>query len=151
MRYSRAEAAAAGDARKPYSGSSSQKHTGARISGTASCSRTSMKGKPEPLATLPEARALANLVGNGVATIVVAKWCGELDERRLKAVLAHGDDSSPPASQVGRTLPNSGHEPVDSQDQGNAGHRHMPHRRKRCGQHDESATGHRRASLGRQQ
>ena len=33
------------------------------------------------------ARALTNLVGNGVATIVVAKWCGQLDEGQLKATL----------------------------------------------------------------
>ncbi len=33
---------------------------------------------------MSEARALTNLVGNGVATVVVAKWCGALDEKRLK-------------------------------------------------------------------
>jgi aerobic C4-dicarboxylate transport protein len=32
---------------------------------------------------MSEARALTNLVGNGVATIVVAKWTGELDVARL--------------------------------------------------------------------
>ena len=32
---------------------------------------------------MSEARALTNLVGNGVATLVVAKWCGQLDEKRL--------------------------------------------------------------------
>jgi aerobic C4-dicarboxylate transport protein len=36
---------------------------------------------------MSEARALTNLVGNGVATIVVAKWCGQLDEGQLKATL----------------------------------------------------------------
>jgi aerobic C4-dicarboxylate transport protein len=36
---------------------------------------------------MSEARALTNLVGNGVATLVVAKWCGALDEKRLKAEL----------------------------------------------------------------
>jgi aerobic C4-dicarboxylate transport protein len=36
---------------------------------------------------MSEARALTNLVGNGVATIVVAKWTGELDTRRLQAGL----------------------------------------------------------------
>jgi len=36
---------------------------------------------------MSEARALTNLVGNGVATIVVAKWTGALDEERLKAGL----------------------------------------------------------------
>ena len=37
---------------------------------------------------MSEARALTNLVGNGVATLVVAKWCGELDVPRLQAHLA---------------------------------------------------------------
>jgi len=36
---------------------------------------------------MSEARALTNLVGNGVATIVVAKWTGELDTKRLDAAL----------------------------------------------------------------
>ena len=29
-----------------------------------------------------------NLIGNGVATLVVAKWEGALDERRLQEALA---------------------------------------------------------------
>lgn len=33
---------------------------------------------------MSEARALTNLVGNTVATVVVAKWCGELDEVRMR-------------------------------------------------------------------
>jgi aerobic C4-dicarboxylate transport protein len=36
---------------------------------------------------MSEARALTNLVGNGVATIVVAKWCRALDEKRLREEL----------------------------------------------------------------
>ncbi|HTT01263.1 MAG TPA: dicarboxylate/amino acid:cation symporter [Steroidobacteraceae bacterium] len=36
---------------------------------------------------MSEARALTNLVGNGVATLVVAKWCGQLDEARLNGRL----------------------------------------------------------------
>lgn len=36
---------------------------------------------------MSEARALTNLVGNGVATIVVAKWTGDLDTARLQAAL----------------------------------------------------------------
>jgi len=36
---------------------------------------------------MSEARALTNFIGNGVATIVVAKWCGALDEKRLARVL----------------------------------------------------------------
>ncbi|HVT35016.1 MAG TPA: C4-dicarboxylate transporter DctA [Nevskiaceae bacterium] len=36
---------------------------------------------------MSEARALTNIIGNGVATIVVAKWEGELDARKLAAEL----------------------------------------------------------------
>ncbi|PBI95070.1 Aerobic C4-dicarboxylate transport protein [Variovorax boronicumulans] len=36
---------------------------------------------------MSEARALTNLIGNGVATIVVAKWTNELDTERLQAGL----------------------------------------------------------------
>lgn len=36
---------------------------------------------------MSEARALTNLVGNGVATVVVSKWENELDEERLKHIL----------------------------------------------------------------
>ncbi len=38
---------------------------------------------------MSEARALTNLVGNGVATLVVAKWTGDLDTQRLQAGLDH--------------------------------------------------------------
>jgi len=33
---------------------------------------------------MSEARALTNLIGNGVATVVVAKWCRALDEKRMR-------------------------------------------------------------------
>ncbi len=36
---------------------------------------------------MSEARALTNLVGNGVATVVVAKWTGDLDTARLQRQL----------------------------------------------------------------
>ena len=36
---------------------------------------------------MSEARALTNLIGNGVATIVVAKWTGDLDVERLHSQL----------------------------------------------------------------
>jgi aerobic C4-dicarboxylate transport protein len=36
---------------------------------------------------MSEARALTNLIGNGVATIVVAKWTGDLNVERLQAGL----------------------------------------------------------------
>ncbi|HEV7715349.1 MAG TPA: dicarboxylate/amino acid:cation symporter [Steroidobacteraceae bacterium] len=37
---------------------------------------------------MSEARALTNLVGNGVATIVVGKWCKSVDEAKLQAQLS---------------------------------------------------------------
>ncbi|OLC79735.1 MAG: C4-dicarboxylate transporter DctA [Acidobacteria bacterium 13_1_40CM_4_65_8] len=37
-----------------------------------------------------EAMAVTNLIGNGVATIVVGKWCGLVDNARLTARLAGG-------------------------------------------------------------
>jgi aerobic C4-dicarboxylate transport protein len=45
---------------------------------------------------MSEMRALTNLVGNGVATIVVAKWERELDEGKMVRVLNGGgpDDDS---------------------------------------------------------
>ncbi|WP_342247305.1 dicarboxylate/amino acid:cation symporter [Pseudomonas sp. OTU5201] len=42
---------------------------------------------------MSEARALTNLIGNGVATIVVAKWCKQLDENTLQTELAAGGKS----------------------------------------------------------
>jgi aerobic C4-dicarboxylate transport protein len=37
---------------------------------------------------MSEARALTNLVGNGVATVVVAKWCKQIDEEKKREHLA---------------------------------------------------------------
>ena len=42
---------------------------------------------------MSEARALTNLVGNGVATVVVAKWEGALDEARMRSHLEHETDA----------------------------------------------------------
>jgi len=42
---------------------------------------------------MSEARALTNLIGNGVATIIVAKWEGALDVATMKRVLS-GNESS---------------------------------------------------------
>lgn len=36
---------------------------------------------------MSEARALTNLIGNGIATVVVAKYCKQLDEKKMDAVL----------------------------------------------------------------
>jgi len=47
---------------------------------------------------MSEARALTNLIGNGVATVVVAKWCGELDEAKLQQRLSQetADEAAEP-------------------------------------------------------
>jgi aerobic C4-dicarboxylate transport protein len=39
---------------------------------------------------MSEARALTNLIGNGVATVVVGKWCKQLDEAQMRAQLESG-------------------------------------------------------------
>lgn len=47
---------------------------------------------------MAEARSLTNLVGNGVATIVVGKWCNALDIRQLNAQLnneSHKNEKEP--------------------------------------------------------
>ena len=52
---------------------------------------------------MSEARALTNLIGNGVATVVVAKWCKQLDETALHNELGNGP-SAVAAPQATRTL-----------------------------------------------
>src|SRR4249920_2719735 len=39
---------------------------------------------------MSEARAITNLIGNAVATMVIARWDGSLDLARVNRVLAHG-------------------------------------------------------------
>ena len=41
---------------------------------------------------MSECRALTNLIGNGVATIVISRWEGELDREQLHEALAHPID-----------------------------------------------------------
>jgi aerobic C4-dicarboxylate transport protein len=41
---------------------------------------------------MSECRALTNLIGNGVATVVVSRWEGELDRHQLHAAMAHPVD-----------------------------------------------------------
>lgn len=65
---------------------------------------------------MSEARALTNLIGNAVATMVIARWQGALDMERFREVL---DDPSlidvealmHPETEQHKHLP--GHEPVD--------------------------------------
>ena len=49
---------------------------------------------------MSEARALTNLVGNGVATIVVSGWENELDRERLTKELQAGPDAIPRARET---------------------------------------------------
>jgi aerobic C4-dicarboxylate transport protein len=42
---------------------------------------------------MSEARALTNLIGNGVATVVVAKWTGDLDTERMRRQLDNETDA----------------------------------------------------------
>jgi aerobic C4-dicarboxylate transport protein len=49
---------------------------------------------------MSEARALTNLVGNAVATVVVAKWCNELDEETLQRELASSGSSESSLAEV---------------------------------------------------
>ena len=51
---------------------------------------------------MSEARALTNLVGNGVATVVVAKWTGDLDMARLRRQL--DDETEVEAEEPERML-----------------------------------------------
>ena len=44
---------------------------------------------------MSEARALTNMVGNAVATIVVSKWEGDFDVERARAVLASREKTNP--------------------------------------------------------
>jgi len=54
---------------------------------------------------MSEARALTNTIGNGVATLVVAKWSGELDTERLHKVLNNEtvDDAQAPEAILDRS------------------------------------------------
>lgn len=44
---------------------------------------------------MSEARAITNLIGNGVATVVVSRWENSLDEKRMKRVLNGDIDIDP--------------------------------------------------------
>ena len=54
---------------------------------------------------MSEARALTNLVGNGVATVVVGTWCGEVDRDRMRRVLNRetGTEADEPERVLDRT------------------------------------------------
>ncbi|QFZ22518.1 C4-dicarboxylate transporter DctA [Saccharothrix syringae] len=68
---------------------------------------------------MSEARAITNVIGNGVGTLVVARWQGQLDRDQLKRVLdnpadvdvdalmdrRHGDDDEPTATDPREPAP----------------------------------------------
>jgi aerobic C4-dicarboxylate transport protein len=57
---------------------------------------------------MSEARALTNLVGNGVATMVISRWEGELDKDRMTQVLSKESEAEaeePEAVQEGHSVP----------------------------------------------
>ncbi|GLS44646.1 dicarboxylate/amino acid:cation symporter [Methylobacterium brachythecii] len=66
---------------------------------TLAATLAAIPGNPVPVAAMTlvlgvdkfmsECRALTNLVGNGVATVVVSRWEGELDKEKLRQVMAH--------------------------------------------------------------
>ncbi len=45
---------------------------------------------------MSEGRAITNAIGNSVATLVIARWQGELDEERLDQVLDRGGRGKKP-------------------------------------------------------
>jgi aerobic C4-dicarboxylate transport protein len=48
---------------------------------------------------MSECRAITNMIGNGVAAVVIARWEGALDERRLRAVLDNETDEQAEAPE----------------------------------------------------
>ena len=50
---------------------------------------------------MSEARAITNLIGNAVATMIIARWDGALDLDRARAIL---DGEPPPEAEVQVTL-----------------------------------------------
>jgi aerobic C4-dicarboxylate transport protein len=54
---------------------------------------------------MSECRALTNFVGNGVGTLVIARWEGDLDRERLKAELDRGPGAVPEAGLLEPALP----------------------------------------------
>ena len=56
---------------------------------------------------MSEARAITNLIGNGVATVVVSKWEGELDTSRARATLANVTAVEAEEYEAGHVAPDS--------------------------------------------
>ncbi|HYX26015.1 MAG TPA: C4-dicarboxylate transporter DctA, partial [Thermoanaerobaculia bacterium] len=54
-----------------------------------------------------EARAITNLIGNGVARVAVSRWEGELDTARARRALAGVREVEEEEYEEGRIEPNS--------------------------------------------
>jgi len=54
---------------------------------------------------MSENRALTNIIGNGVATVVISAWEGELDRDKMKAVLNGAEDEIEILQEEGDQLP----------------------------------------------
>lgn len=65
---------------------------------------------------MSEARALTNLVGNGVATVVVSKWEGELDTAKMQRALDGEIDVDPDSEEDEPELSMEGLVPVPVQE-----------------------------------
>jgi aerobic C4-dicarboxylate transport protein len=61
---------------------------------------------------LNEARAITNLIGNGVATIAVAKWEGALDLEQAKRAFAASSAGLPAAEYMPQVVKPAGIEPA---------------------------------------
>jgi aerobic C4-dicarboxylate transport protein len=68
---------------------------------------------------MSEARALTNLIGNGVATVVVGKWTGDLDVARMQAVLNNETPAESDSPEAVLDAVNH-HMPASAQATGNA-------------------------------
>jgi aerobic C4-dicarboxylate transport protein len=55
---------------------------------------------------MSEARAITNVIGNGVATLVIARWTGDLDVSIMQDRLLHPpqQDAALPESAIGETV-----------------------------------------------
>jgi aerobic C4-dicarboxylate transport protein len=51
---------------------------------------------------MSEARSLTNVIGNGVATLVVAKWSGELDVAKMNEELEGTAPTATPELEASR-------------------------------------------------
>jgi aerobic C4-dicarboxylate transport protein len=53
---------------------------------------------------MSECRALTNIIGNGVATVVVSAWERELDRKKLNSELQHGGRDAEVLADAGQNV-----------------------------------------------